>query len=76
MSHDACSYLIPHDAGDHIAVLPNQRHMMAEIEVMGEHLGLSKAAATQLDHASLDTPFDLEILEHLPHGALDGLELG
>ncbi len=50
--------------------------MMAEIEVMGEHLGLSKEPARQLDHASLDTPFDLEIIEHLPQSALEGLEFG
>ena len=64
-------------AGDHIAVLPNQSHMMPEIEVLAGNLGLSiQGAGPSGGHASLDTPFDLEILDNLPPNALEGLDFG
>ena len=61
-------------AGDHIAVLPNQNHLMVSIEELAEELGLSMSA--EAGKANLDTPFDLEVFANLPPSALEGLDFG
>ena len=66
-------------AGDHIAVLPQQTHLMPAIEQLAAHLGIAKDAKASRElhsFATLDTPFDLEIEENLPPKALEGMEFG
>ncbi|KAK9824802.1 hypothetical protein WJX74_009932 [Apatococcus lobatus] len=68
---------VSYEPGDHIAVLPNQVHMMEDIAILAENLGLAATAASaRTDQANLDTPFDLEILEGLAPTALEGMDFG
>ena len=57
--------------------MPSQSYMKAEIEALAINLGL---APLHIDgagsKATIDTPFDLEMAEDLPAGALEGLEFG
>ena len=72
-SHDSSACL----AGDHIAVLPKQHHMAAHIEVLGAHLGLvatDQTGSVAIGDATLDTPFDLELLDNVPASCLEGLD--
>ena len=63
-------------AGDHIAVLPTQHHLKEQIEALATMLGLASGEQCQPGQATIDTPFDLELIEGQPAGAVQGLAQG